>query len=141
MIGPGSRSQQHFERMGKQQEALRGSAGPAGPCRRITLADIAPAAPSHQRAALAVCGMVTSGPELGAPRLAIVSKATLRQRRKRWRDPVGQRPITATPDFYAFSAALIASGRLPERECLNNAKVAAEMTEVANEWSLRWWET
>jgi hypothetical protein len=50
---------------------LAAAAGPAGPCRSVTLGDIAPAAPSHQRTALAVCGIVTAGPVLGAPTLGL----------------------------------------------------------------------
>jgi hypothetical protein len=70
-----------------------------------------------------------------------VPKATLRQRKKRRLDAAGQRPITIAPDYYALAEALIKSGRLTERECLNRAKVAAEATEIMNEWSRRWWDT
>jgi hypothetical protein len=86
-------------------------------------------------------GIVTRPPELGAPSLSIVPKATLRQRKKRRLDAAGQRPITIAPDYYALAEALIKSGRLTERECLNRAKVAAEATEIMNEWSRRWWDT
>ena len=75
---------------------------------------------------------------LGEPALGIVSREALRQRKKRQRDAAGRKPLTVTPDYYALCEALIVSGRLTERECLNDAKVVGELTEIANEWSRRW---
>jgi len=90
------------------------------------------------RVALAADGLLVARPVLGSPALGIVPKATLRQRRKRRLDAAGRKPLTVTPDYYALCEALIVSGRLTERECLNDAKVVGELTEIANEWSGRW---
>ena len=42
------------------------SAGASGPCKRVGPANLPPAPPTPQRAALGADGMVTGGPELGA---------------------------------------------------------------------------
>jgi hypothetical protein len=66
------------------------------------------------------------------------SPDAVKQQRYRRRRANGARIFRIEADHDALVMALLASGRLSEREALDHARVERELTGVLNEWAARW---